>query len=48
MSNQYEVFVDGTGVCDYFVPLDEAVLIQQEYLEQGYENVTIIAKELQI
>lgn len=42
---EYEVFVDGTGVCDYYVTLDEAIQIQRSYLEQGYDNVTIVRND---
>jgi len=38
---EYTVWVGGTEVTDYFVPLDEARRLKALYLEDGYDDVQI-------
>ena len=38
---RYSVFVDGTEVNNYYLTYFNARLLAEEYIEDGYENVTI-------
>ena len=38
---EYTVWVGGTEVTDYFLPLDQARELKARYLEDGYDDVQI-------
>lgn len=45
MVKEYSVFVDGTEINDYYLPFDQASILQYEFEKDWYENVQVIEKK---
>ena len=45
MNKVFSVWVGGSEVNDYYLTIDEAIRIADEYVDDGYEDVHIVEKK---